>query len=399
MDMRVKRCSYMRMTFDSLARRCRAVLYFAYPTLDAVKPEPENQRLSDNDRHVESTSTEQQSLHRLPHLQTTFASSVTPIPAFDSLGGLTPIELRRRMQEACAAWLARSPSLYTRDNYARDLQQFCLFLSLPPEQPEQLIRVRPHQVAAWRDALRRQGLTNSSIRRKMTVLRSLFSYLKTYGYLGANPAHSDFVEAPAVPRDGKTVGLLPKECRCLIDAPDPETPVGVRDRAILALLAYSACRVGELARLRFGDYKSSGGHRVLELFGKGGKERRVPLHPEANERLDDWLTIANGHEHPSTPLFCPTMTSRGEGRDGFRPTPLSRRAIQYLVRRYARMIGLDIAVTVHSFRVTALTTAREQGVDIIDLQDFAGHADPRTTLSYIRSRDRLSKSPAYTLRY
>jgi len=56
-------------------------------------------------------------------------------------------------------------------------------------------------------------------------------------------------------------------------------------------------------------------------------------------------------------------------------------------------------VTVHSLRVTALTTARERGSDIIDLQDFAGHADPRTTLTYIRSRDRLSKSPAYVLKY
>jgi integrase/recombinase XerD len=62
-------------------------------------------------------------------------------------------------------------------------------------------------------------------------------------------------------------------------------------------------------------------------------------------------------------------------------------------------IGLDAGVTVHSLRVTALTTARERGSDIIDLQDFAGHADPRTTLTYIRSRDRLSKSPAYVLKY
>ena len=62
-------------------------------------------------------------------------------------------------------------------------------------------------------------------------------------------------------------------------------------------------------------------------------------------------------------------------------------------------LGLDPAVTVHSLRVTALTTARERGSDIIDLQDFAGHADPRTTLTYIRSRDRLSKSPAYVLNY
>jgi integrase len=65
----------------------------------------------------------------------------------------------------------------------------------------------------------------------------------------------------------------------------------------------------------------------------------------------------------------------------------------------ATHLSLDPGVTVHSLRVAALTTARERGPDIIDLQDFAGHADPRTTLTYIRSRDRLSKSPAYILNY
>jgi integrase/recombinase XerD len=62
-------------------------------------------------------------------------------------------------------------------------------------------------------------------------------------------------------------------------------------------------------------------------------------------------------------------------------------------------LGLDPNVTVHSLRVTALTTARERGPDIIDLQDFAGHADPRTTPTDIRSRERLSKIPAYVLKY
>ncbi|MDB5390679.1 MAG: integrase [Planctomycetaceae bacterium] len=69
------------------------------------------------------------------------------------------------------------------------------------------------------------------------------------------------------------------------------------------------------------------------------------------------------------------------------------------MKSYVRQLGLDPAVTVHSFRVTALTNARERAADIIDIQDFAGHSDPRTTLAYIRSRDRLSESPAYVLRY
>ena len=78
---------------------------------------------------------------------------------------------------------------------------------------------------------------------------------------------------------------------------------------------------------------------------------------------------------------------------------MTRRAVQKLVDVYVRRLRLDPNVTVHSLRVTATTTAREQGTDIIDLQDFAGHADPRTTLTYIRNRDRLTDSPAYVLKY
>jgi integrase/recombinase XerD len=326
------------------------------------------------------------------------SSSRAIIPAFDSPRKEEAGSFVGRVREACQAWLTRSPSADTRSNYARDVAQFLRFLG-HANRPEALLDVRPHHVAAWRDQLRADGLVNSSVARKMTALRSLFSYLKTYGYAGANPAHSDFVATPAVPRDGKTVGLSPEECRKLLDAPDAATPVGIRDRAILALLAYSACRVGELARLQVGAYKTTGGHRVLEIFGKGGKERRVPLHPEAVERLEEWIDTAAVRDEAESPLFRAALTARAYGQDGFRGTPLTRRAVQYLVKRYAAAVGLDPAVTVHSFRVTALTTAREQGVDIIDLQDYAGHADPRTTLGYIRSRDRLSKSPAYVLRY
>src|SRR5208283_5161384 len=108
----------------------------------------------------------------------------------------------------------------------------------------------------------------------------------------------------SVPRDGKTVGLSPDECRRLLDAPSKDHRKGIRDRAIMSILAYSACRVGELVRLRVSDYKSSGGHKVLEIRGKGGKERRVPLHPEAFESLDAWIAAAEIAEDKG-PLFRP----------------------------------------------------------------------------------------------
>src|SRR5262249_54964562 len=170
-------------------------------------------------------------------------------------------------------------------------------------------------------------------------------------------------------------------------------------RAMLAVLAYSGCRVGELVRLRVRDYKTSGEHRILNVTGKGGKERTTPLHLEAVERLGEWLATPGIKGDPARPLVPAARSARGMGRDGFRHEAMSTRSVEKLIGRYVEVLGLDPNVTVHSLRVTALTTARERGADIIDLQDFAGHADPRTTLTYIRSRDRLSQSPAYVLKY
>ncbi|MCI0745344.1 MAG: tyrosine-type recombinase/integrase, partial [Verrucomicrobia subdivision 3 bacterium] len=352
------------------------------PTFPDVQIAPHNYRLPRDESTVSSSDEQMSAIAQASRHQSARSSSVDAIPAFGGRKHLTQLELCARITEAAEAWLAKSPSPQTRDSYGRDLQAFLIWVGISAGQLERLVSIRPHQVAAWRDHLRERGLGNAAIVRKITVLRSLFSYLQTYGYTGANPAHSDFVQAPAVPRDGKTVGLTPEDCRRLLEAPDPSTPVGIRDRAILGTLAYSACRVGELARLRVGDYREAGGHKILEVFGKGGKERRIPLHAEAFERLEAWLGVAGLRDDLDGPLFRATRSVRGQGRDGFRATPLSKRAVQALLKRYARAIGLDPAVTVHSLRVTALTTARERGADIIDLQDFAGHSDPQTTLTY-----------------
>jgi integrase/recombinase XerD len=336
------------------------------------------------------------------------ATDLTFIDSPPTGQSLTPVNQRcsildgeptSTMHEACRAWLLKSPSRDTRSNYERDLGQFLAFCGIKPGDVDRLAGIRPEQVAAWRDHLTAQGRKNNSILRKLTVLRSLFSYLQTYGYVGINPAHSDFVTAPSAPRDGKTVGLTPEECRLLLNAPSAETPLGIRDRALFAVLAYTGCRVGEITRIKVGDYHQATGHRVLNILGKGGKERRVPVHPEAAERLQHWLDVAGICAQTHGALFRPATNSRDQGKGGFVARPLTRRAIQSLIKDYARRLRLDPHVTVHSLRVTALTTARERGSDIIDLQDFAGHADPRTTLTYIRNRNRLKDSPAYLLRY
>ena len=120
------------------------------------------------------------------------------------------------MTKAVKAWMLRTPSPHTRRAYQSDLDQFLAHAGIKAGAWEQLAAVRPEDVSSWRDALAADEQTNSTIRRKLTAPRSLFSYLKTYGYTGANPAHSDFVSAPKVHRDGKTVGLSPHDCRRLL---------------------------------------------------------------------------------------------------------------------------------------------------------------------------------------
>lgn len=323
--------------------------------------------------------------------------------------GVSAIEV----QEACHAWLFRSPSPETRSNYERDVRQFMDFTGIPDNQPLELLKIRPAQVIAWRDSLMGQKLANSSVLRKLTVVRSLFSYLQIHGFVGINPAHSKLVSAPAAPRDGKTVALSPEACRRLLEAPVVKVTrqaedgtsqevmliEGIRDRALLAVLAFSGCRVGELTRLKVGSYKRDRVHQVLEIFGKGGKERRVALKHEAAERIETWLDAADIRDDLDGPLFRPTKPAWGRERHELVAKSMTRRAVQKLIDRYISRLGLDPNVSVHSLRVTALTTARERGSDIIDLQDFAGHADPRTTLAYIRSRDRLEQSPSYLIKY
>jgi hypothetical protein len=135
---------------------------------------------------------------RQPDLEKPVPSTSVIIPAFERSGELIAVDLRFRFAEACAAWLAKSPSLETRSAYARELAEFLRFARIPPDHLEQLATLRPQEVAAWRDHLCERGLANTSIVRKITVLRSLYSYLQTYGFTGANPAHADFVAVPAV---------------------------------------------------------------------------------------------------------------------------------------------------------------------------------------------------------
>ncbi len=125
-------------------------------------------------------------------------------PAFSKQPIANREELRRKLGEACTAWLLKSQSYETRSGYSRELAQFLLFCGMPRGEWEFLVTLRPSHVAAWRDSLLERGLTNSSVSRKLSVVRSLFGYLRNYGYAGANPADTAVERRPPPDRsEGK----------------------------------------------------------------------------------------------------------------------------------------------------------------------------------------------------
>ncbi|MBX3685863.1 MAG: tyrosine-type recombinase/integrase, partial [Rhodocyclaceae bacterium] len=182
--------------------------------------------------------------------------------------------------------------------------------------------------------------------------------------------------------------------RALLDAPDPATLKGKRDRALLAVLLYHGLRREEAARLGIQDLQERRGVPHLRVHGKGGKLRFLPLHPVAAERLHAYLE-ASGHHvgQEKAPLFVP-LRGRRTG------TGLTADGIYAVVGTYASAAGIAVAgLGVHGLRATAATNALEHEADIARVQQWLGHANISTTRLYDRRHARAADSPTFRVRY
>ncbi|PTB92255.1 integrase, partial [Marinobacter sp. Z-F4-2] len=194
-------------------------------------------------------------------------------------------------------------------------------------------------------------------------------------------------------REGKTPALGDHQAKALLDAPDPATLQGLRDRAVLAVLLYLGLRREEAARLTVQDIQERRGIRHLRVHGKGGKLRYLPLHPVALERIHAYLEASGHHQEPGRPLFLP-QRGRATG------TGLSADGIYALVGRYAHAAGIKVdGLGVHGLRATAATNALEHEADIAKVQQWLGHANISTTRIYDRRESRPEDSPTFRVRY
>lgn len=266
----------------------------------------------------------------------------------------------------------RGASAHTLKAYRTDLADCAAFLAArslgtPLDADARTLR-------AYLAALHERGLAKSSVARRLAALRSFYRLLMRRGRARVNPARE--IHTPKLPQRLPT--YLPiDESEALLRAEPPATPAGVRDRAILELLYATGVRVAELSGLDVPDVDLREG--AVRVYGKGGKERIVPVGRKAVDALRAYL------QRRGDPTRGPVFVNERGGR-------LTVRSVHRIVRARARAAGLYRRVSPHTLRHTFATHLLDAGADLRLIQELLGHARLGTTQKYTHvSADRLMK--------
>lgn len=267
--------------------------------------------------------------------------------------------------------MEKNASTHTCRCYKKDLEEFENFLKnsnikIDPFGQLEIEKVDRFDIRRYLSFLHRKN-RKSSIARKLSTLRSFYRYLIREKVISTNPAK--VVSTPKVEKPLPTT-LTVDEAFRLMDSPKrEEVEGGVRDRAILELLYSSGLRVGELVGLNFNDLDLTLG--IIKVFGKGRKERIVPVGSKALDALKAYLEKRKDRE-ANSPLF---INSRG-GR-------LTARSVDRIIKKYSQNSGIIRKVSPHTLRHTFATHLLDAGADIREIQEMLGHSNLSTTQRYI----------------
>ena len=289
-------------------------------------------------------------------------------------------------------WLESQRSPNTRVAYRNDVAGFMTFLGI--KTTDELRLVERASVIAYQRHLETTGIKPATINRKLAALSSLFAHLVHHQVLSSNPCRE--IKRPRVNRRvGTTPAFSAKDARALLDAPDPATVQGLRDRAILSVGLQAGPRRASIVSLKVRDFHQDRGFDCLRFIWKGGHEHALALHPQTAQRIRDYLSVSGHAEDRDGPLFRP-VRSRAS-LDARRH--LEARVINYLVQHYARKANIRGRFTAHSMRATFITVALDNGASLEEVQRAAGHADPDTTKLYDRRGYSPEKSAAFFANY
>ncbi|TXC85527.1 tyrosine-type recombinase/integrase [Paraburkholderia azotifigens] len=244
--------------------------------------------------------------------------------------------------------------------------------------------VQPLHVAAWIE-LQTQTLSAPTVKQRLAAIRHLFDWLVTGQIVPHNPAAS--VRGPShSAKQGKTPVLDASEARQLLDSIDVTTPVGLRDRALIALMVFSFARVGAALAMRVDDVYMQQRRLWVRLREKGGKAHAMPCHHTLEAYLHDYLEQTGLRDEPKAPLF--RTIARGTGQ--LSTTPLPQANAYAMVRRRALAAGIGTKIGNHTFRATGITAYLKNGGTLENAAAMANHASTRTTQLYDRRRDDIS---------
>jgi site-specific recombinase XerD len=249
---------------------------------------------------------------------------------------------------------------------------------------------RPLQALTYSDLFsfieslkRRRKYQPRALARKVAAIRCFYKWLVREEVLDRSPAEK--LETPKLPKV-LPLALTQEEQERIFNHTQSLTYGlrGKRDNCIFHFFFYLGLRVSELANLKFDNIrKNDGGTRDIQLFGKGNKERRIPLHERAAKALDDYLVA-----RPETPHNYLFLSLRGKTYQ----QKIAVRSVQHLVKTYRKKLKLPERFTPHKGRSTFLSRLVQQGVDISIIGKLAGHANLQTTMGYLAFRDQDIRS-------
>ena len=244
--------------------------------------------------------------------------------------------------------------------------------------------VQPLHVAAWIE-LKTQTLSAPTVKQRLAAIRHLFDWLVIGQVVPHNPAAS--VRGPShTTRKGKTPVLDATEARQLLDSIDVSTPIGLRDRALIALMVFSFARVGAALAMRVEDVYTQHRRLWVRLHEKGGKRHEMPCHHTLDAYLHAYLDRTGIAGDPKGPLF--RTIQRGTGH--LSTTALPQANAYAMVRRRALEAGIDTKIGNHTFRATGITAYLKNGGTLENAAAMANHASTRTTQLYDRRHDDIS---------
>ncbi|MEW6737779.1 MAG: tyrosine-type recombinase/integrase [Acidobacteriota bacterium] len=306
-----------------------------------------------------------------------------------------PLSLGQLDQAIVTQFIQRSVSEETRRAYRRVTRQFFRFFR--DRHPS---AITPADIQRWRDHLINAEQKPATVTFKLSVIRSLFDYLKVGGYISTNPALTKLVPPPALPDELRGKVLTPKEVRYLLAAPARSVPEGARDYTLMLLMLRTGLRVSEACSLKVSSIKWSHGRWVLRVKVKGGRERTIPLPKEVKQAIDEYLKLDNSRrtihhcDGPEAFIFQPLTNYRTLTFN----KPLSTTMVWHIVRRWSDYSGIG-KLSPHDLRRTAITKALDQGLTYRQVQMMSGHKDPKTVMRYDHHRENLDQNAVNFLNY